>query len=206
MVLPSHWHLRTVISLAVLLSWSSNEILAYLDHALPMNGPVTAIIGYGTTNYQAIRYEPLCGTLDDHLTNPFSIGHCDTAMQVYSNNTKDTVALYDETGVHLEGAIVGGGIDLCMCFALSTTSQPADLCWWVSGSGQADIWWSLQLDHVVGGAFRPGAAKSLPHCGDINLDAVKQSWSATAVQPSVTESVKKVGATTTTSTFTPSGK
>ena len=199
-------HLQTVISLAVLLSWSSNEILAYLDHVLPANGAATAIIGYGTTNYQAIRYEPLCGTLDDHYTNPISIGHCSAAMQVYSNNTKDTVALYDETGVRLNGAIVGGGTDLCMCFALSTTSQPADLCWWISGDGQADVWWNLQLDHIVGGALRPGAAKSLPHCGDIDLPAVKQSWSATAVQPSATESVTQIGATTTTSIFTPSGK
>jgi hypothetical protein len=171
-----------------------------------MTGPATAIIGYGTTNYQAIRYEPVCGTLDDHLTNPFSLGHCSAAIEVYSNNTKDTLALYDETGVRLMGAIVGGGTDLCMCFALSSTSQPADICWWVSGDGQADIWWSLQLDHVVGGSFRPGAAKALPHCGDIDLQAVKQSWSATAVQPSLTESVKQMGPTTTTSTLTPSGK
>ena len=84
-------NLRAVISIAILLSWSNTDdrALAYLDRVLPMNDGPTAIIGYGTTNYQAIRYEPLCGTLDDTLTNPFSIGH----RSVHSNNTKDTVAL-----------------------------------------------------------------------------------------------------------------
>ena len=88
-------NLRAVIFIAILLSWSNNDnrALTYLDRALPMNGAATAIIGYGTTNYQAIRFEPLCGTLDDTLMNPFSIGQCSTAMEVYTNNTKDTVAL-----------------------------------------------------------------------------------------------------------------
>lgn len=156
---------------------------------LPRDGAASAITGYGRTTYQAIRYEPICGTLDEGFVNPISVGHCTAVMDIYSNNTKDTLALYDETGVRLNSTIVGRGVDLCVCFALSTTANSkADLYWWVNGSGQEEIWWSFQFDNIVARTFRPGSAKSLPQCGKVDLPAIEKSWSATVVQPTNTES------------------
>jgi hypothetical protein len=208
------FHRRAVTTTVTLLLFNIIGVRAPPYHSrdelvLPRDGAAVNILGYGQTTYQAIRYEPLCGTLDESFKSPISIGRCTAVMDVYSNNTVDTMALYDETGVRLSGAIVGGGVDLCMCFALSTSSGTrADLCWWMSGNGQQDIWWSFQQDYIVAGSFRPGAAKSLPQCGNINLQAVKASWSATAVQPTLVEATRQVGTGTATASggVTPTGK
>lgn len=39
------------------------------------------------------------------------------------------------------------------------------------------------LGDVLAGDYRPGAYKSLPQFAAVDLDAMKASWSATAVQP-----------------------
>jgi hypothetical protein len=100
-------------------------------------------------------------------------------MEAYSNNS-DAFAVYDESGVRLAGVVIGGGLDVCMCFSLRTAGgSAADMCWFVTGDGQVDIWWQLQLDHLIGGSYRPGSAKSLPQCSAIDLSAAQASWSAT---------------------------
>jgi hypothetical protein len=189
--------------------WAADPYLQETTSVLPRDGAASTITGYGRTTYQAIRYEPICGTLDESFTNPISVGRCTAVMDIYSNNTKDTLALYDETGVRLNSAIVGGGVDLCMCFALSTTANSqADLCWWVSGSGQEEVWWTMLFDNIVAGTFRPGSAKSLPQCGKVDLPAIEKSWSATAAKPTNTESVgnESQSATAVKSTNAESGK
>ena len=201
------FHPATILA-TILVPWCSS-VFGYLDHTLPRDGLVTSPIGYPGVTYQSIRYEPLCGTLgtDARFSNPFAIGHCDSVIDVYSNNSIDRLAFYDESGVRLVGAVVGGGRDLCMCFALGNPDGSAgDICWWFNGDAQVDIWWTLQLDHLIGGAFRPGSAKSLPQCSEVDLDGLRASWSATAVMPSATESVITLGDRTQTTTFTPSGK
>ncbi|KAH8761828.1 hypothetical protein F5882DRAFT_415821 [Hyaloscypha sp. PMI_1271] len=197
-------------------------------HLMARDGPVSDIdlIGYIGTSYQAIRYEPLCGSLgsDSRFQKTIDMTErCVPAMQLFSNNTVDRLAFYDITGVRLKNAVVGGGHDLCMCFSLaqstSTTSAiKADICIWINSVAQAEIYWRLDVDSFLTGSYRPGAYKALPACGSVDLDSLKASWSATAVQPSVTEIVStlsnvnvnggKVTAVTqtviSTSSFTPS--
>jgi len=190
------------------------------------DGPVTDddFIGYLKSSYQAIRYEPLCGTLgaDARFKTPFSLsGRCTPPMEAFSNNSADHLAFYDTTGVRLKNAVVGGGTPLCMCFSLSPGGSGGiigDICIWVDGTAQAEIWWSLSLDSVMAGDYRPGALKSLPQCAGVDLDGLKATWSATAAQQSVAEAIKtlsniataantqgKTQTETFVSTFTPQG-
>jgi len=162
---------------------------SYSDRQLPRDGVATNILGWPGTNYHSIRYEPLCGTLgtDKRYAAPFSLSHCASAMDAFSNDTARTLAFYDEAGVRLEGAIVGAGVDLCMCFSLANSATAAaDICWWVDGAGMEQIVWNFNLDYIVAGVFRPGSAKSLPQCASIDVTALQANWSATAVQPTAT--------------------
>ncbi|KAH6666029.1 hypothetical protein B0J14DRAFT_491596 [Halenospora varia] len=161
----------------------------------------TDLIGYSGTNYQAIRYEPLCGTLgtNDRFKNKIDMTeHCTAAMQLFSNNSVDHLAFYDTTGVRLKNVVVGGGRDLCMCFSLAQGASVSngikgDICIYVDGTATAQVWWSIALDDFLASSYRPGAYKSLPACGNVDLDSLKASWSATAAQPSVTEVVSTLG-------------
>lgn len=95
----------------------------------------TSLIGYIGTSYQAIRYEPLCGTLGSDVRFQKTIDmtdQCVPAMEFFSNNTVDRLAFYDTTGVRLKNVVVGGGHDLCMCFSLAQSSS-------VKGALDADI-------------------------------------------------------------------
>jgi hypothetical protein len=158
---------------------------------LTMNG-VGSLTGYPGLVYQAIRYEPLCGSLGtgDFYTNPHTLtDRCTPAIESFGNNTEDTVALYDITGSRLKDARVGGGYDVCLCFALSQTGDgiKGAMCVWVDGSGRSDIWWSLLLDNIVAGSYRPNVAKALPLCKDVDVSSLKAKWSSTAIHPSYTE-------------------
>ena len=155
----------------------------FLQRDIVRDGLSSALTGYGGTAFQATRYEPLCGTLGEasDRTSSFSIQRCGPVVMNAYSNISDPFAVYDESGVRLTSVVVGGGRDVCMCFSLSTASgRAADMCWWVGGDGQVDIAWQLQLDYVITGSFRPGSAKSLPQCSQIDLSAAQASWSATA--------------------------
>lgn len=201
--------------------WFASLVSAW-SQLLVRDGPVsdTSMIGYSGCTYQAVRYEPLCGTLgtDSRFQRPITMTeNCTPAMDVFSNNTHDLLAFYDITGVRLKNAVLGGGTALCMCFSLAQLAAnglKSDICIYVDGTAQSPVYWSISTDNFLAANYRPGSFKSLPQCAIVDLDALKASWSATAVQPSVTEVVKtlpNVGAgsgntKTVVSTFTPSGK
>jgi hypothetical protein len=92
--------------------------LCHFVHAAPnylltRDGVAQNIPGYDGTTYQAIRFEPFCGTLgaDGKFVVPlFNSDNCGpSVMNAYTNST-DHFALYDATGVRLEGAIVGPSV------------------------------------------------------------------------------------------------
>ena len=160
--------------------------------------------------YQAIRYEPLCGNLgtDPRYSTSFDIsGRCTPAMEAFGN-TVDTVAIYDTTGTRLRGAIVGNGYDTCLCFALGQIGGglKGGVCVWIQGDGQAEVYWSLPLDYVLASTYRPNINKALPLCKNIDLQAERASWSATAVQAQTTEKVNTIGGRVATTTFIPKGE
>ncbi|KAH8725347.1 hypothetical protein GQ44DRAFT_772378 [Phaeosphaeriaceae sp. PMI808] len=166
---------------------------------MPMDGTVSDIIGYPGLAYQAIRYEPLCGNMgtDARYKGPIDLtDRCIPAMESFGNNTELTLALYDITGTRLSNARVAGGRDVCMCFAMSqvSTSLKGAFCFWIDGTGNADRWWTLHLDHILAGSYRPNVAKSLPLCKNADVDQLRSQWSSTAVQPAMTERVSTVGA------------
>ncbi|KAK6526500.1 hypothetical protein TWF694_005083 [Orbilia ellipsospora] len=119
-------------------------------------------------------------------------------MDAFTNVT-DTLAFYDATGVHLIKARVGGGQDLCMCFALqqpASVSQPLSgaLCLWFNAVGQVDNWWTFAYDRILAGTYRPYVEKALPVCGaGFDLNSAKENWSKTAVQPGFTDVESTVG-------------
>src|SRR5271167_1124543 len=86
---------------------------------LPRNG-IGGLVGYGSTVYQAIDYEPVCGTLDNAMTQSFDVsGLCGPAMSSY-NVSSDRYAFYDQTGVRLSVAPVS--VAGCICFSLGALS------------------------------------------------------------------------------------
>jgi hypothetical protein len=189
-----NFQLRSMVALLeiILFALETSGLLVLM----PRDGPST-ITGYPGLNYQAVRFEPLCGNLgtDSRFSIPIDMtDRCLPAVEAFGNNTVDTFGLYDTTGVRLKGSRVGGGYDVCMCFAMAamTKSLKGNLCIWVDGTGQADQWWDLHLDDIFAGTYRPGSDKSLPFCSDVDLDQVKANWSATAVQASTSESATTV--------------
>lgn len=187
-----------------------------ISQLLPINGISGELTGYPGLAYHAIRYEPLCGNLGSgaRYSNPIDMtDRCKPAMESFGNNTNDNVALYDITGSRLPDGRVGGGYDVCLCFALSQIDGgiKGALCLWVDGAGRADVWWSLHLDDILAGNFRPNVDKALPLCKDVNVASLKAQWSSTAAQPSFSEKTASApGGSGRTrvevSTFIPSGK
>jgi hypothetical protein len=183
---------------------------------LPRDGPVSDLVGYSGMAYHAIRYEPLCGNLGtgSWFSQPRGATDlCTPAMDAFGNNTADALAIYDPTGVRLEGGVVGNGYDTCLCFALSqlgATTLQGGLCVWVSGAGEANVYWAG--DHIVASSYRPNINKALPFCKDIDLPSAKAAWSATAAQGDGSEVVNTISGggrivtDVVTSTFIPSGE
>ena len=141
---------------------------------LPRNG-IGQPEGYGGTVYQAFDFVPVCGTLDNSLTQSFSItSDCDPAMSVY-NGTKETFSFFDLTGVRLS-ATPGSGTPGCMCFSLSSLSgEDGDLCIWIDGSGAASVYWNLDLGYIDASTFHANGQKALPQCKDVNITAISLS-------------------------------
>jgi hypothetical protein len=183
---------------------------------LPRDGPVSDLVGYSGMVYHAMRYEPLCGNLG---TGSWFSQHrgatdlCTPAMDAFGNNTADALAIYDSTGMRLEKGVIGNGYDTCLCFALSqlgATTLQGGLCVWISGGGEADVYWAG--NHIVASSYRPNINKALPFCKDINLTSAKAAWSATAAQGDGSEVVNTISGggriitDVVTSTYIPSGE
>jgi hypothetical protein len=149
--------------------------------------------------YQAIHYQPLCGSLGSgaQYETPIQVGDkCTVAMDVFGNNSADFMAIYDLTGVRLKDGQVGNGYEVCLCFCLakppSIGSTKGALCLWVDAAGEGDYdYYSAQpiSDYAFTSNYRV-VDRALPQCKDVNLAQLSASWSATAVLPSVTEAVK----------------
>ncbi|EGX51081.1 hypothetical protein AOL_s00054g641 [Orbilia oligospora ATCC 24927] len=157
------------------------------------------LLGFEGLAYQAIRYEPLCGNLGRAYPNSIDTGFdasCRPAIE-YFVNTTDSLAFYDITGQELTGVRVGGGRDLCMCFAMKDSARSTfagALCVWVYGNdGQAE-----DAGGSIVGSYRPAVAldKALPVCGgSFDLEAARETWSRTAVQASAVEPETRAAST-----------
>ncbi|KAG8824969.1 hypothetical protein FRC17_008905 [Serendipita sp. 399] len=151
------------------------------------DGLVQNIPGYGGLIYQAIRWEPLCGTLGG-LPLDLNLGSsCIQALYGYSNITDNSIAYFDTSGIRYEKAGIGLGKALCMCFAMSDLGGKAtDICWYFDEIGQYVRW----VNSEPQGSYRPGAAKSLKRCADVDLPALQAHWSQTAIMPTFTGQVQ----------------
>ena len=174
---------------------------------IPRDGPVSSLTGYPGVSYQAVRYEPLCGTLgtDSRFDSPFQIGnYCGPAGDAFGNDTSATLAFYDTTGTQLTGVIVGNGVPLCMCSAFGRSDGwKGNICLYIDGTGQGDVWWNTQLEHILASDYRI-SGKAMLSCVGANLSSLQAQWSSTAPSPSKTVSTKNIAGITTvlTSVFT----
>jgi len=187
--------------------------LALIDPLpIPRDGAIDFSDYYGSgfpgLSYHSKRWEPLCGS----ITRPFDTytlsDSCIGPLNRYSNDTSRTFGLYERGGTRLEGAIIGGGRELCMCFSVSVIAGFGnDMCFYFGPTGSLETGFSRDIiATTLVGAVRSGSAKALPHCADVDIASLESSWSATAVMPSVTPGpVSTIGPTTTTATLTPSG-
>lgn len=150
-------------------------------------GDGLVVVGFDITDiaitYHSVRWEPLCGTVT-YVGPTLDRGtSCVPAINQYTNYTGSTLAFYDFAGVKLSNTGVGLGTDLCLCFSMSTiTASAYDICWAYNAIGQfvtESHGWQI-------GSFRSGAIKSLPQCGNVNVDALQAAWSRTAVMPQAT--------------------
>ncbi|KAK6357335.1 hypothetical protein TWF718_001648 [Orbilia javanica] len=177
----SHWCPKVFLHLILLSRAVISRVL------LSKDGP-GRLLGFEGLAYQAIRYEPLCGNLGRAYPDPIDTGldsNCRPAIG-YFVNTTDHLAFYDITGQELNGVRVGGGRDLCMCFAMRDSigsTFAGALCVWVYGDdGQAE-----DTGGSVLVSYRPRVEvdKALPVCGgSFDLEAARETWSRTAVQVS----------------------
>lgn len=160
-----------------------------------MDGIVQEPHGYPGTVYQAIRYEPLCGNLGTgggKYAVPRDLSDaCVPAMESFANNTERMLALYDLLGSRLENARVGGGYEVCMCFAMAQIIEngiQAAVCIWVDGMGRGSVYdWDWK-GHWAG-SYRPNLGRALPPCKNVDVNSLKAQWSSTAAQPTVSERV-----------------
>ncbi|KAG8818229.1 hypothetical protein FRC18_000200 [Serendipita sp. 400] len=152
------------------------------------DGLVTDVSGWTALVYQAIRWEPLCGTLGPLDSNLVNVGtYCTAAVQAYRNFTGNHIAYFDAGGTLLVNAGIGLGTSLCTCFALSDSAgQAADICWYFDPVGQYVRTWN----GIPYGSYLPGGSKSLPKCGEVNVAQLQSQWSQTAIIPTFNGSVQ----------------
>ncbi|TGJ69209.1 hypothetical protein EYR41_005265 [Orbilia oligospora] len=158
---------------------------------------IGSIHGWEGLTYQAIRYEPLCGSLGsaDYYRQVYAFSpSCQPATEIFTNTT-DNFAIYDFTGIRLRGpeARIGAGKEICVCFALKQITDQnfgAAICVYVNGDAQ------IYLDGSVALNYRPGVdiERALPICGgEFDVEAAREEWSRTAIQPQVTEVESTIG-------------
>jgi hypothetical protein len=177
---------------------------------IPRDGEINDPGGFSGLSYHSKRWEPLCISITQSFDTFDMSNFCIEPLDRYTNNTSRTLGLYECGGTRLEGAIIGGGRELCMCFSVSTIGGLGnDMCFYFGPTGDFNLWWELHIDYRIASAVRSGSAKALPHCADVDIASLEASWAATAVGPSATGSVSNIGPTTktatTTVTLTPTG-
>ncbi|KAF3179084.1 hypothetical protein TWF788_007168 [Orbilia oligospora] len=190
--MPYHLCFNIILYFILLSSVAFSRVMISKD------GP-GRLLGFEGLAYQAIRYEPLCGNLGRAYPNSIDTGFdasCRPAIE-YFVSTTDSLAFYDITGQELTRVQVGGGRDLCMCFAMKDSAGSTfagALCVWVYGNdGQAE-----DAGGSIVGSYRPAVAlnKALPVCGgSFDLEAARETWSRTAVQASAVEPETRAAST-----------
>jgi hypothetical protein len=136
-------------------------VWAYTGDPIVRDG-IGSLQGYSGTVYQAVRFVPVCGTLDPSLTTPWDMTQdCVPAMSIY-NRSLDLLSFYDQTGVRLSQA-PGSGTAGCMCFSLGKAGgSGGNFCVWISGFAQPEIVYSQpEMGYYVAGSYQPGG-KALP--------------------------------------------
>ncbi|KAG8852431.1 hypothetical protein FRB91_006526 [Serendipita sp. 411] len=166
------------------------------------DGLVTDVPGWGALVYQAIRWEPLCGTLGGLDPNLVNVGtYCTAAVRAYRNYTTNRIAYFDAGGTLLVNTGIGLGTSLCTCFALADDAgQAADICWYFDPVGQYVRTWN----GIPYGSYLPGGSKNLPKCGTVNVAQLQSQWSQTAIIPTFNGSIQtlQTGMTTVLQTIT----
>ena len=65
-------------------------------------------------------------------------------------------------GTQLTGVIVGNGVPLCMCSAFGRSDgRKGNICLYIDGTGQGDVWWSVRLDDIFASDYRIGSKAML---------------------------------------------
>jgi hypothetical protein len=52
--------------------------------------------------------------------------------------------------------------------------------------GGGDVWFHFYWNRILVGNYRPSFDRRLPQCKDVDVEKLKQSWSATGLQQSAT--------------------
>ena len=195
------------IQLLIILAIHIGLALAFTILTLPRDGEVNDAGGFTGLSYHSKRWEPLCASINRVFVTSTVSDYCIQPLARYTNDTSRTLGLYERGGTRLEGAIIGGGRELCMCFSVSTIAGLGnDICFYFEPAGGTELW----LDGLAS-AVQSGSAKALPHCADVDIGSLEASWVATAVEPSATGPVSTIGlsitttVTTATLTVTPTG-
>ena len=176
---------------------------------IPSDGEINDPGGFNGLSYHSKRWEPLCASITQVFDTYAMSDFCIQPLSRYTNDTSRTFGLYERGGTRLEGAIIGGGRELCMCFSVSTIGGLGnDMCFYIGPTGCFDLWWQLQIEYRIASAVQvqSGSAKSLPHCADVDIGSLEASWVATAVEPSATGPILStidLSPTTTVTTATP---
>ena len=174
---------------------------------IPRDGEVNDPGGFPGLSYHSKRWEPLCASITQVFDTRTMSDYCIEPLASYTSDISRTLGLYERGGTRLEGAIIGGGRELCMCFSVSTIAGLGnDICIYFEPAGGAEMWWSLQSDDRLASAVQSGSAKALPHCADVDIGSLEASWVATAVEPSATGRVSSIGPSPTTPTGVPLSK
>ena len=193
------------IQILIILAIHIGLTLAY-PFTIPRDGEINDPGGFSGLSYHSKRWEPLCASIVQPFATFDMSTFCVEPISRFTNDTSRTFGLYERGGTRLEGAIIGGGRDLCMCFSVSTIAGLGnDICYYFAPTGDLDMWWELHIDHRIASSVRSGSAKALPHCADVDIASLEGSWIATAIQPSATGPVSNIGPMTTTKTLTPTG-
>jgi hypothetical protein len=184
-------------------------VLAQTPYVMNRDGLIINIPGWTGMSFHSERWEPLCGSVvtppsDAYLDHG---DYCIGAIDSYRNDTVNTLAYYDESGVKLIGAGVSLGRSLCLCFSMSTDlGSKFDICWYFYGDGR-------YMGDYLGipyGSFRSGSDKTLPSCANVDVASLEAAWSQTAIMPTYTGDVETINApqstiiSTVTQTLTPS--
>lgn len=130
------------------------------------------IYGFDGVSYRAVNYIPVCGALTLTNTGYYDTwsneATCDTSMGSY-NQTTDTSAIYDHTGVP-SSVQIGTGSPVCLCFSLGGGQGQMNMCISILSDGTPDSYGTTDV-----GTFASNADKALPQCKDVDVSSISAS-------------------------------